>query len=1751
MHKPPDNDQSSPDSSSDVPDPSGVEVRGRRSRRQRRVDDRPTASSPSATGPAGALLEGHVGAQYLLPLLTGGEARGLPGVVVTRVAFQRGALGHPMDDVIITGVDAQGRPATLEVQAKRSLTFTSSDAAFADVVALACQATATPTFQAAHHQLAVAIARTSTKIEQYVQVVLKWARDYQDATTFFARLNLQGGAHHEMRAFVGATRSNMQKARAEHDDKSVWRLLSRFQVLAFDLESPGSICMAWARERCATALVATNADRAGDLWDSLAQIAIEVDAVGGDLDSPALRARLEERGYRLAGDRRFHQARDRLAETSSHALGAIKSTVHGVHVDRTFTVEGALQALEKGRYLEIRGTGGVGKSGVLREIANWLGAESRVIVLAPNRVPSGGWAALRSQLGCEATAREFLADLAGDGGGILFIDGIDRFDDPGQRNTVADLLSEVAQVPGFRVVATARIDFDADARAWIPAQALQTFGEAPSLIIDELSDNEVAQLRQSDPTLASLLRLGHPAEKLVRNMYRLDRLSRSAPSDTSVLSEAQMAKQWWDTGDGASLPGRLDRQRVLRALATHLLVSSVPMDSSGLPAEAITGLIACGSLRHITAVRTQAMDDVLGDWAIGCLLFDEPERVATLPLSSPAPVRLARGLEIAARLHAEIQPDAHAWRTLLDQVSVASAHGSWRRLALLALVRSERCGDALDRCLPNLKSEYDAPLLAEIVGTSIVIDSQAAAPFWAAAGVDASRFTDDFALPLGPAWLNLIKWSLANVERLPELSVPQWVDLYGRWCNANLGQDTLSPLLELQLYDWLVAADASSDLRRLPFAATADEAPQLSLSKSQRGDLRRTFLAWCQLCPEETASYVSALARHPYRDEGFEELLTFVGTAPNAAPQALADLFLRVLPEGDDEDGNRSVGDLFSHWDLNYLPASPARPPFLALLQANKEQGLRLVRGLITHAVSRRSGGRASGDDQIAVPLLEGARNFPWEQSYMMSRTDNSYVVMSALMALEAWAHLRVDAGEPVQDVIQDVLGPEGSPAAYLLVAIDVLLSHWPQSQESIWPFAASPELLVHDRLRLAQEQLGHMSQPWVHPEPSGPVLLADLQRRVSRRISLERVFVNFAHDGPESIRKTMRIALQAAEARLGAPDDNDGLNDPSVMATHALNRLDPANYRALGNPPGSKGFEYVAPAEEASRFARLQRRDAPKYAQTILVSQLTQVVRDPVSSEPLLEQGVAWATRTATADEEPTDDVEREMVERAKLVVAALVFRDGSTEMQVAHGAWAAGQLAVAASNDTDEDRPRQLPYNVSAIAAIGLLAEQRNAPQTANLSHLFWLAAQPSTNIVEVVRLDLKAGRPLSDDLKRSLVRLALTASIYTLRQRVDLDGVTDYQAHHNEQEADRKHADRDQRQAAVDAELAWFTGQSPEPHWPDLPPPDEPRPRHRVRTGAATIAPAAPAPRRFLALDDSKAADVVELAVELWRVTNPELLSDLVQHTWPWTAAANGVGAGDDYEPGERAFEWNHAYFPAALAAGVALGPEHIQTYLVDPMAQLPEERFLMAAGATLRALDQLWLGDHAIADQAAVATRETIVQRIRTTWCWRRLTGKPSTGIATDAAEAVAAMFMNNYLLGGKLNCYVLPPGMDRVDNCLPFLANVAEQAGGSTFVALAILSLLEVEPRPSRLAVLSGLVTAWWVIYGANAEFWVNYGIAKRVCDWIDTGVLSAGAARDVLESAELTLVIDVILKCGGPMARALEERVTERRAEVL
>lgn len=124
----------------------------------------PRIAPPAATGNAGPHFEAEVGAYYLLSLLASGETRGLPEATPGRVQLQQ-AAGYPLDDVVVRAISADGSPAVLEIQAKRTLDFTASDEEFADVVRRMWVAAQKPEFKTSRYA-PIKIARRSRAADQ-------------------------------------------------------------------------------------------------------------------------------------------------------------------------------------------------------------------------------------------------------------------------------------------------------------------------------------------------------------------------------------------------------------------------------------------------------------------------------------------------------------------------------------------------------------------------------------------------------------------------------------------------------------------------------------------------------------------------------------------------------------------------------------------------------------------------------------------------------------------------------------------------------------------------------------------------------------------------------------------------------------------------------------------------------------------------------------------------------------------------------------------------------------------------------------------------------------------------------------------------------------------------------------------------------------------------------------------------------------------------------------------------------------------------------------------------------------------------------------------------------------------------------------------------------------------------------------------------------------------------------------------------
>jgi hypothetical protein len=514
----------------------------------------PPTAPPAASGPAGPLFEGRVGAFYLLDLLSAGEPRGLPGATTRAAMLQQSAHGRLLDDITIDAVNADGSEAFLDIQAKRTIDFTRSDTNFADVVRRFWATSQKPQFATARYEMAVAIARTSTRIERHCQQVLEWARRLDDAGSFAAHIQRIGFATNEMREFVAVFRHHLIELGAPSDDETIWRLLRRFKILVFDFEAPGSDYDHRARERCRAVLAPDQAAQAASLWSALTDEALSYDAVGGAVGRPALAGLLGEKYGLRFGDRPdLKPVHTRLSEAAEQALADIKDSVGGARLSRAEAITQSLEALEDTRVLQIVGASGVGKSGVLKALAQHQRGEGTVLVLAPGRIVGGGWLNMASVIGCGVRLDELFNELGCGGGATLFVDNIDQLDDSDAWLTLRDLLRAVSRCPGWSAVFTVRSDNE-EWRANLPDELRQS--PFATFHIEPLSDTEADVLRAANPALSALLAPNHPARVMARNLFYLSRLVDLSAGETLVLPTRLISPE----PGGASAAGALKRE---------------------------------------------------------------------------------------------------------------------------------------------------------------------------------------------------------------------------------------------------------------------------------------------------------------------------------------------------------------------------------------------------------------------------------------------------------------------------------------------------------------------------------------------------------------------------------------------------------------------------------------------------------------------------------------------------------------------------------------------------------------------------------------------------------------------------------------------------------------------------------------------------------------------------------------------------------------------------------------------------------------------------------------------------------------------------------------------------------------------------------------------------------------------------------------------------------------------------------------
>lgn len=1169
------------------------------------------------------------------------------------------------------------------------------------------------------------------------------------------------------------------------------------------------------------------------------------------------------------------------------------------------------------RFIEIRGEAGVGKSALLKRFALEVARESRVLALAPGRVAPGGWETMKARLGFVGSVDAFLRDLASDGGGWLFLDNLD-FYTADERKTVNDLLRAAALVPGFVVVATARARFGLDESSWLDGKALTALGKSKPVLVEPIEDDELGQLRNAEPRLFALLAPDHPASAVTRNLYLLSRLLKLPEGATLPRTEIAMATTWWKNAAGE--PGDATartRGRVLRDLGERALKGEVTFDVAALDAPAIDALVAAEALSDFGNDRVAFRHDVLREWAIANVIANDASKIALLPLAVLGSPAQLRGVELAARVAVEETRDAATWRQMLDAVSGAGSHSVWRRAVLLAVIHSEAAEQSIILMGDTLLAD-DAAVLRELIPIMTAVDVRPARDFLDP-GVDPRFIPEGFNIPSGPAWPYLVAWVLSQGLKLPLRAVPEVVELYIGWCSLGLfvPGDRLTPLVLTQFKIWLTDIENAKDWddwrdrrARTPAFNGAVDGEHLRRIET---DMRLYLALLAARVPDVAKQYLTHVQTLKRKDDIYGKLMKSRGTLAQAAPEELAAITLDYLrkPAGE-EDGDdsfaldrRRIDGALARADKDFLPAAPSQGPFYDLLKTAPAIGLKLIRTLVDEVIAYHANGEEPDDDNVLlIEMAGGIRRFPWINTYLWSDHSYYYSVTSALMALLVWAHERIEGGDDVATVIADIVGEGDAPAAYVLLAMHIIISHWPQSAATGVPFVGCPELLSLDLqrpIRTAANGIDFLGFGRLSKEPANGPRLASLAQRISRGVSLDELLGRYALlEGGNGARAALKAILETARQRLGEYQPGDDRGDPRLMAYLALNVIDPTNWVEV-TQDGVTGRRYTPLPAEVAHFEPLQARVIANNTDLRYTTAINRLVDDTSKASTQNAEAIAaWAEKQSNGNGELP-----EAIDQAMLGAAMIAMRDGTPKLRTAKSAWAETQFARAYTRKPDVGgRMREgMLFNPAAIAFAGRTFALRDKTPTRS----------DYERVLRMVVADAAAARgaaaatsaldALDARLRPSILRVAFTAAVYFWHPWNASDDL-------------KRAADDEQRkivEQAVVAELNWLTGQGAEPAWPTF---DEGEIRGRGRRRGIRIGvprepeppPAREVSRRFVnhqeaALWLSALASRAE-AAKTW-------MTAIETRYAAWTFAANGAGLPED-EQVEPPDEWNAAFF-----------------------------------------------------------------------------------------------------------------------------------------------------------------------------------------------------------------------------------------------
>lgn len=1033
-------------------------------------------ASPEATGGVGYTFEDSVVASYLTSLLVEGGARGISEAITDGVFLQRAALGEPLDDIVVEASDRYGKPSKLALQVKQSPTLSSAEtnADFRDVISASWREFKKDGFRIGRDRFGLAAANIAQSTLRAARSTLEWARTSKSADDFFRRLETENFASDAQRRFVSDIRA-LLPAEAQGEENS-WQFLRHFVILVFDTLSEGASGSFEAIERLRNALPTGERHRAEELWVRLSQISRKASGAAGSFSRATLVAQLSG-VFDLSSLPSMRSDLVKVAEETRHALQGIRMDISGLIIPRNSILDRINDIDDGKRFVQLAGEAGSGKSAVLRALAEEHARHGFALVLTDKRLVGPGWSSLATHLRLETERlADLLFELATLGKPTLFIDGIDRLGNE-TRQTILDIVTTLlddTRLADWRVVASTRSSHLEDLRIWLPPQLIEE-GQAQIVEIDGFDDNEADILAERFPAMREVLFAEGQEKEFARRPFFAQVLAqRSVSTDGAPgkFSEISLAQVWLEGPQGLHDKAySIERRQAMGELAARCAQTTNRSGAvEGISVQALTALVRERAIAEVAGSgRYSFTHDIFLEWAMfGLCRQNGLDWPGTLAAAGDRP-GLIRVVELLSQFEFESEDTWTETQLALEQ---QEAWRHWSRVWLLAPFASPVFFERKDAISVFLSEDHRLIRLLSSFRAHKTIENllvvHGAFERGEKTKFEKFRVADFLSWPRPVRnWRRLLIWLLSldwNEETIEDI-----VDTFDVWLNLfqdypDRIKDRFAERIDQILTEWDAYDYWGRGKKTTPLGFHKD---------GFGGKLRQAFLRSSLTNTELLNRRLRAWTTERIDDEVQSSVFAWSARLASVVPDALADFsfqaFIEPLPS---ESAERSRGHMIgwsphiADWDSPGIsdhsrhchPASPIQQPFATLFEHAPQEGLRLIRKLLSRTVVawRELPQYDYHNREIPVPF---SVDFPWgTQTFWGDQRIYGWyrglfscdILESALMALEDWAYSELESGRDVDEIVKELVTGHESVAT-LGIALGVLLD-----KEALSPAAAA-----------------------------------------------------------------------------------------------------------------------------------------------------------------------------------------------------------------------------------------------------------------------------------------------------------------------------------------------------------------------------------------------------------------------------------------------------------------------------------------------------------------------------------------------------------------------------------------------------------------------------------------------------------------------------------------------------------------------